>query len=120
MSNKGLVLLLTSRWLLPQWPDDQPDVKHQPLQHFNYGDFLQLCLLKSQQLAPLAKRKQRLRRVYEVLNGNGRGLNFFAAAVKGMALKEEKQFLEKLSQAETEVQTDMALRSCWPSVAMPN
>ncbi|HHS84335.1 MAG TPA: tetratricopeptide repeat protein [Gammaproteobacteria bacterium] len=109
LGNNGLTLLLTSRWLLPAWPADHSAARHYPLEHLNYGDFLQLCLLKGEQLAPLARRQQRLRQVYRVLNGNGRGLDFFTAAVQGMALEQEQQFLERLAGAETGLQTDMAL-----------
>ena len=105
LAAEGLLLLGTSRWLLPGWPTQN----HWSLEHLSYGDFLQLCLLQSQLLAPLTERRQRLRRVYKVLNGNGRGLTFFAAAVQGMALAEEERFLEALSQAEEKVQIDMAL-----------
>ena len=102
---KGMRLLLTSRWLLPDWQQ-----VHWPLAHLSYGDFLQLCVLKGPQLAPLAQRQQRLRRVFEVMNGNARGLEFFAAAVQGMAVAEEDEFLQILAAVEDEVQTDMALQ----------
>jgi tetratricopeptide (TPR) repeat protein len=51
----------------------------------------------------------RLRRLYRTLHGNGRGLTFFAAAVQGLSRAEEEVFLEKLAQAEAEIQLDMAL-----------
>ena len=105
LSQQGLHFLLTSRWLIPQWPEQQ----HWPLERLSYGDFLQLCLLSGDRLNALVDRKARLRRVYQTLNGNGRGLEFFAAAVQGMSVKEEDDFLNKLSQAEIELQTNMAL-----------
>jgi len=100
----GLSLLLTSRWEIPDWPK----AHHWQLEPMSYGDFLQLCLLQDH-LNSLADRRHRLRRVYQVLNGNGRGLEFFAAAVKKMKTSEEDQFLNALADAEAEVQTDMAL-----------
>ncbi|WP_018275259.1 CHAT domain-containing protein [Teredinibacter turnerae] len=102
LADKGVVLLATSRWLLPEWPEDH----HWPLDHLSYGDFLQLFVLQGQPTSDYSK----LRKIYRVLNGNGRGLQYFSAAAKSMNLEEETQFLQALSQAESDVQTDMALQ----------
>ncbi len=102
--DENLTLLLTSRWQIPGWPDEN----HWGLEHASYGDFLQMA--QQQSFAPeFFKDRGRLRRVYKTLHGNGRGLAFFAAAIQGMNLEQEETFLEKLAQAEVEIQTDMAL-----------
>lgn len=88
----------------------QIQADHWGLEHAGYGDFLQMAL--QQTFAPeFLRDRTRLRRVYDALHGNGRGLTFFAAAIKGMNLIQEEAFLEKLALAEAEIQTDMALDS---------
>ena len=103
-AGKGLVLLLTSRYRLPGWSGHD----HWSLEHANYGDFLamarQLRLPSS-----FFMNRDRLRRVYKVLHGNGRGLGFFAAAVASMDTREEENFLAALSQANAGTQADMSL-----------
>lgn len=37
LCDQGLVLLVTSRWCLPDWPE----ADHWQLEHASYGDFLQ-------------------------------------------------------------------------------
>jgi tetratricopeptide (TPR) repeat protein len=102
---QGLVLLLTSRWRLPTWPKQD----HWPLEHANYGDFVRYA---SQHLpAAFFQRRDRLRQAYRVLHGNWRGLEFFAAALRDLDSQAEQAFLQRLAQAETEVQTDMALQT---------
>ena len=103
-----ITLLLTSRWQLPDWSGD-----HLPLAHASFGDFLrmaqQLALNKQMPMSLLGQREQ-LRRIYEVLGGNGRGLEFFVAAVRGMENPEEESaFLESLAQTKVELQADMAI-----------
>lgn len=97
-------MLLTSRWQLPGWPDDD----HLPLIHPSYGDFLQMA---RQQKLPVQflHDRDRLHRIYKTLHGNGRGLTFFIAALQGLDAAGEQAFLEKLGQAAAEIQTDMAL-----------
>ncbi|MDM8531395.1 tetratricopeptide repeat protein [Anaerolineales bacterium HSG25] len=103
-TRQGLVLLLTSRWNLPDWAE----ANHWSLAQFNYGDFLQMA--RQQNLpASFYSDYSRLRQVYETLHGNGRGLIFFARAIEGMTKVEESQFLAKLAQVQTELQSDMAL-----------
>jgi len=103
LTRQGLILLLTSRWKLPGWPE----ADHLALGHASYGDFLQMA----NRLLPLSflRRRDWLRQVYATLHGNGRGLTFFAAAVQGMTPQQEAQFQQKLEQAATETQTNMAL-----------
>ncbi|HIP69940.1 MAG TPA: CHAT domain-containing protein, partial [Anaerolineae bacterium] len=103
LAAQGLVLLLTSRWRLPDWPE----ADLWPLAHASYGDFLRMAL---EHLPPAAlQERERLGRVYHTLHGNGRGLTFFAAAIKGMDSQEEEAFLARLAEAEARTQTDMAL-----------
>ncbi len=102
--DQGLILLLTSRWQIPGWPETD----HWGLTHANYGDFLQMA---RQQKLPHSffRDPNRLHRIYQTLHGNGRGLEFFIAAIQSMDEQEEAAFLQALSQAELEVQIDMAL-----------
>lgn len=100
ITGQGLKLILTSRWRLPDWPD----AAHYSLARPVYGDFLAFARMQQ-----LSTNKKQLRRAYETLGGNFRGLEFFIRAVKGMDLGEEKIFLEKLKDAEAEIQTNMAL-----------
>ncbi|GAB4163155.1 MAG: hypothetical protein Fur0021_38020 [Candidatus Promineifilaceae bacterium] len=104
VTGQGLVLLLTSRWRWTEWPE----ADHWPLRHASYGDFLQMALAHKLSVEFLRDR-ERLRRVYRALHGNGRGLQFFAAATQGMTAVEEEAFLARLAQAEAELQTNMAL-----------
>ncbi len=106
LCDQGLVLLVTSRWHLPDWPE----ADHWPLEHASYGDFLQQA--RSLRLpAGFYRRRERLRRAYQVLHGNWRGLEFFAAAVGDMDPADEAAFLERLAADEAETQTDMALET---------
>lgn len=59
--------------------------------------------------AEFLRDRTRLCRVYETLHGNGRGLEFFAAAIQGMNSQEEESFLHTLAEVEMELQTNMAL-----------
>ncbi len=104
-SDENLILLLTSRWKLPEWPKGE----HWGLTHASYGDFLQMARQEAFFTPDFFRNRSRLRRVHAVLHGNGRGLKFFAAAAEKMHPKEEQDFLDALEQAEEETQTDMAL-----------
>jgi hypothetical protein len=106
LTEQGLTLLLTSRWQWPTWPV----ADHHPLRHPGYGDFLQMARRENLP-ADFFKERDRLRRVYKTLHGNGRGLTFFAAAVRDMDAAEEEAFLAKLAHAAAESQTDMALKT---------
>ena len=106
LCDQGLVLLVTSRWRLPDWPE----ADHWQLEHASYGDFLQQA--RTLRLpAGFYRQRERLRRAYRVLHGNWRGLEFFAAAVGDMDPAGEAAFLDRLAQAEAETQTDMALET---------
>jgi len=87
-----LTLILTSRWKLPDWPA----ADHLALGHLNYGDYLQLARQSAlpQRLAQLQQnpseqstdtRQLNLRDIHQALHGNARALEFFSAAISGMA-----------------------------------
>lgn len=101
---KGLILLLTSRHCLPDWPA----ADHQSLGKTNYGDFLAMARQLRLPFSFYGDRK-RLRRAYEVLHGNGRGLEFFAAAIKEMNAREEEELFLALERAREEIQVNMCL-----------
>jgi hypothetical protein len=79
--NPSLTLLVTSRWVPPNW-----DGAHLPLDRVNYGDFLQIARLRLP--AAFWQDRERMRRAYAVLGGNPRGLEFLAPAVAGMDREE--------------------------------
>ncbi len=107
MKKEGLRVVLTSRWALPEWAEPI-----YPLGKPVYRDFLAVA---QQQMLPQSflKDSKRLRRTYEVLNGNYRALGFFAAAMQNMATDQEQDFLEQLYHAEEEIQIEMALEKVW-------
>jgi|GEM_PF-430171 len=105
---KGVILLVTSRWQIPNW-----DGEHEPLTHVNYGDFLQIAQRLSLPPAFLTRRNS-LRQVYDVLGGNVRGLEFFAAAVRDMEnADEENAFREKLATVKEDLQANMAIEAIY-------
>ncbi|HHJ13229.1 MAG TPA: tetratricopeptide repeat protein [Gammaproteobacteria bacterium] len=99
-----LTLIVTSRWKLPEWPDDS----HLSLRHLGYNDYLQLA---RQHRLPrtLLDDPDRLRRIHRTLHGNARALEFFVAAIRDMEAGEESTFLQALADSQAESQTDMAL-----------
>ena len=107
LKKEGLRVVLTSRWALPEWTEPI-----YPLGKPVYRDFLAVA---QQQMLPKSflKDSKRLRRTYEVLNGNYRALGFFAAAMQNMATDQEQVFLEQLYHAEEEIQIEMALEKVW-------
>jgi tetratricopeptide (TPR) repeat protein len=107
LKKEGLRVLLTSRWALPEWKE-----LVYPLGKPVYRDFLAVA---QQQKLPKSfhRESKRLRKAYEVLNGNYRALEFFAAALKDMDAGEEVVFLQQLQKAEAEIQVDMALEKVW-------
>jgi len=110
-STANLILLATSRWLIPNW-----DGEHLALDHANYGDFLQMAQGFQLPATLFERRKDgrtELRRAYETLGGNPRGLEFFAAAVKNMQAADEDAFLEKLAQTKADLQADMAIEAIY-------
>ena len=107
LKQEGLRVVLTSRWALPEWTEPI-----HPLGKAVYRDFLAVA---QQQKLPKSflKDSKRLRSTYEVLNGNYRALEFFAAALQDMDAIEEEAFLDRLHHAESEIQVDMALEKVW-------
>ncbi len=99
-TGQGLRLILTSRWRLPDWPDDGHFQAGRPV----YGDYLAFARLRG-----LSADKARLRRLYDGLGGNFRALEFFAKAAEGMSLEDEKTFLSAMKEATAEIQTNMAI-----------
>jgi len=108
IKTSGLNLLVTSRWQLPDW-----DGAHLPLTRAGYGDFLRMAgdpPLREQLPPSFLNERGRLRRVWEALGGNSRGLGLFAAAVRGMADPgAEDALLTALTQTKAELQADLAL-----------
>jgi len=111
-ATRGLIVLATSRWALPDW-----DGKQLELYHANYGDFLQMAqglALRGKLPNSFLQRRDELRRVYDVLGGNSRGLEFFGAALLGMkAESEEDAFLNSLAQTKDKSQADMAIEAIY-------
>ena len=96
----GFKLIMTSRWRLPDWPERQHYQVGRPV----YGDYLAFSRFRQ-----LSADKKQLRRLYQVLGGNFRALEFFLTAAQGMNIQDEKVFLNTLKDVEAEIQTDMAL-----------
>ncbi len=80
----GLWVLLTSRWALPEWREQL-----YPLGKPVYRDFLAVA---QQQKLPkeFLTDFKRLRQAYDLLGGNYRALEFFAAALQKMNTLEEE------------------------------
>jgi tetratricopeptide (TPR) repeat protein len=99
----GVRVVLTSRWALPEWSEPL-----YPLAKPVYRDFLAVA---QQQKLPRTffREYNHLRNAYEVLGGNYRALEFFAAAFQNLNATEEQEFLIALQKAEEEIQTDMLL-----------
>ncbi len=103
LQEDGLRLVLTSRWTLPEWPE-QLHFIGKPV----YRDFLAVA---QQQKLPkeFLTDSKRLRQAYEVLGGNYRALEFFAAALQEMNSIEEELIVASLRGATEEIQTNMLL-----------
>jgi tetratricopeptide (TPR) repeat protein len=100
---QDLTLIATSRFQIPSW-----DGEHLMLAHACYGDFLQMA----QAVLPstVLKRRDGLRQIYEVLGGNCRGLEFFAAAVRNIKdPTEQRAFLNVLEHSKVDLQANMAI-----------
>ena len=91
--------IVTSCWQFPNWSGE-----HLQLSHANYGDFLQIAVLRK-----LYIKREQMRRVYGVLGGNIRGLEFFVSAIKDRDDESENAFLQTLEQTKTELQTSMSI-----------
>ena len=94
-----VVLLMTSRWLLPECKE-----------YIQLGKPLKVDFLHyiSSQNIDFSD-KSKIDKVYDTLGGNFRGTNFFLKATKGMSLKDEELFLKKLAKVTEEIQIDMAI-----------
>jgi len=114
----GLILLVTSRWKLPGWEHAQL-----LLERAGLGDFLQMAQeldRRGRVSKSVLQGRGRLRRVYEVLGGNSRGLEYFAAATLGMqGAGEEEAFLEALARTQSELQADMAIAAIYEHLPEP-
>lgn len=96
----GVTVFATSRWQIPDW-----DGEHLMLARANYGDFLQIAAMKN-----LPIKREQMRRVYDALGGNIRGLEFFAAAAQSMDDENaEEAFLQTLEQTKSDLQANMAI-----------
>ena len=96
----GVTVFATSRWQIPDW-----DGEHLMLARANYGDFLQIAAMKN---LPIIR--EQMRRVYDALGGNIRGLEFFAAAAQSMDDENvEEAFLQTLEQTKSDLQANMAI-----------
>jgi tetratricopeptide (TPR) repeat protein len=95
------VVLVTSRWMIPGWEGDRR--VQRPLGAPLYGDFLRY----HQQLGGAAWGAERLRRLYEALGGNFKGLEFFHAL--SQVAGDDEAFLQRLEQSRKELQLYMAV-----------
>jgi tetratricopeptide (TPR) repeat protein len=107
LQDDGLRVVLTSRWALPEW--NEPLL---PLGTPVWRDFL--VVAQQQNLsADFLRDSAKLRQAFEVLGGNFRALLYLTDALKTMTAVEEQAFLEKLKQAEADIQTNMLLDRVW-------
>lgn len=108
----SLILLATSRWKPPTWEGEVL-----LLERANYGDFLQIAQALLKQSAFLQDRT-RLRKIYDVLGGNSRGLEFFAAATSFMEdITEEEDLLLVLQNTKSDLQDNMAIEMIYQHLA---
>ncbi|MGB2682852.1 MAG: tetratricopeptide repeat protein, partial [Candidatus Competibacter sp.] len=100
-SDPAPVVLVTSRWAIPGWKGDGR--VQRPLGAPLYGDFLRY----HQQLGGAPWGAERLRRLYEALGGNFKGLEFFHAL--NQVAGDDEAFLQQLEQSRKELQLYMAV-----------
>ena len=110
-ANQTPILLLTSRWQIPNWEQTHYR-KHHFLRAPSYGDFLRYY----QQLNGHEDRA-RLRRLYRAINGNFKGLEFFRAIAQ--TGNDEEAFLQKLEQSQQELQLYMAIEVLYETLDDP-
>ncbi|NTV66733.1 MAG: tetratricopeptide repeat protein [Chlorobaculum sp.] len=107
LQQEGLRVVLTSRWLLPDW-----HFAEQSLGKPVWRDFL--AVVQQMKLPQnILGNYVRLRRIFDVLGGNFRAVEFFAGAIRKMNSGEEEAFLETLDGVQEEIQADMALDKIW-------
>ncbi|HCK81565.1 MAG TPA: CHAT domain-containing protein [Candidatus Competibacter sp.] len=95
------VVLVTSRWAIPGWEGDRRVLR--PLGQPLYGDFLRY----HQQLGGAPWGVERLRHLYEALDRNFKGLEFFHAL--SQVAGDDEAFLQQLEQSRKELQLYMAV-----------
>ena len=107
LQQEGLRVVLTSRWLLPDW-----HFAEQSLAKPVWRDFL--AVVQQMKLPQnILGNYVHLRRIFDVLGGNFRAVEFFVKAVQKMNSGEEEAFLETLDGVQEEIQADMALDKIW-------
>jgi len=95
----GVVVLLTSRWLLPNC--QHSIALNRPLK----SDFL--YFLSTQNIN--FSRKDKLDKIYQTFGGNYRGVEFFLSAIEQMSSQDEDSFLENIAKATDKMKIDMAI-----------
>lgn len=100
LAQHGMVVLGTSRWHEPTWPNRYTKDLPQP----PYTDFVAWVRHKN-----LGLTSERMRQCFNALGGNYVAANYFALAAKNMAPADEQAFLTELKNAEHHAQTHMAL-----------
>ncbi|WP_353572127.1 tetratricopeptide repeat protein [Candidatus Albibeggiatoa sp. nov. BB20] len=100
------ILLLTSRWCLPEWKSPQHHVLARP----SYGDFLRYLkeLDKAQSRKPPFRSKQLIHELYQKLGGNFKGLEFYHATEWDGGIQPEA-LLQRLDEATEELQAFTAI-----------
>ena len=98
-SDPAPVVLVTSRWAIPGWEEDRRGQRSlgAPL----YGDFLRY----HQQLGGAPWGTERLRRLYEALGGNFKGLEFFHGL--SQVAGDDEAFLQQLEHSKKKLQLHM-------------
>ncbi|MDG4550665.1 MAG: tetratricopeptide repeat protein [Candidatus Contendobacter sp.] len=98
-SDPAPVVLVTSRWAIPGWEGDRRTQR--PLGKPLYGDFLRY----HQQLSGAPWGVERLRRLYEALDGNFKGLGFFHGL--SQVAGDDEAFLQQLEHSKKKLQLHM-------------
>jgi len=95
----GVVVLLTSRWLLPNC--QHTIALNRPLK----SDFL--YFLSSQNIN--FKRKDKLDKIYQTFGGNYRAVEFFLNAIEQMSSQDEDDFLENILKSTDKMKIDIVI-----------
>jgi len=98
-SDPAPVVLVTSRWTIPDWEDGRRTQR--PLGKPLYGDFLRY----HQQRGGAPWGVERLRRLYEALDGNFKGLEFFHGL--SQVAGDDEAFLQQLEHSKKKLQLHM-------------
>ncbi|MCP4696651.1 MAG: tetratricopeptide repeat protein [Gammaproteobacteria bacterium] len=111
LGGQGPLLLLTSRWQLSNWNSGDGGLE-KALTRPGYGDFLRYVhhlKLERKTGQTLEQSRARLRRLYEALGGNFKGLQFFNSTTRRMSIEEDAAFVQLLGKAQAELQSYMAI-----------